>query len=54
MLKKAKLYWVLGAALVSGCATLVSNYEELYGPSKPKNRVTTADHIAAAGASNRM
>jgi len=49
MLKKAKFYWTLAVVLVSGCATFVSDYETLYGPAKPKNRVTTAHQITSAG-----
>jgi hypothetical protein len=32
-----------------GCATLVTNYEELYGPSVPRDRSMSPDEIATAG-----
>ena len=49
MLKKNLKYLILLTALLASCATLVTNYEELYGPSTPKDRVKSPDQIAAAG-----
>jgi hypothetical protein len=42
-------YLLLSAILLAGCVTLATNYEALYGPSKPKDRVMSADKIAAEG-----
>jgi len=36
MLKKNLKYLILLTALLASCATLVTNYEELYGPSTPR------------------
>ena len=49
MLKKNRYYLFLLTILLAGCATLVTNYEELYGPSAPRDRVMSAEKIAAAG-----
>ena len=49
MLKKNRYYLFLLTVLLAGCATLVTNYELLYGPSAPKDRVVSPDKIAAAG-----
>ncbi|HCU53857.1 MAG TPA: hypothetical protein DIC36_06125 [Gammaproteobacteria bacterium] len=40
---------LLGTLLLASCATLVSNYEKLYGPSTPRDRVTSAEQIASSG-----
>ena len=49
MLKKNRNFLFLLTALLASCATLVTNYEELYGPSAPRDRVRSAEQIAAAG-----
>ena len=49
VLKKNRVYLFLLTALLAGCATLVSHYESLYGPSAPRDRVLSAEQIAAAG-----
>ncbi len=49
MLKKNQNVLFLLTALLASCATLVTNYEELYGPSAPRDRVRSAEQIAAAG-----
>jgi hypothetical protein len=36
-------------ALLAGCATLVTNYEALYGPSAPRDRNMSAEKISALG-----
>jgi hypothetical protein len=41
------LYLSLFAALLAGCASVVTNYESLYGPAAPKDRILPADQIAA-------
>jgi hypothetical protein len=45
----SRVYLFLSIALLASCATLVTNYEALYGPSAPRDRVMSADQIAAAG-----
>jgi hypothetical protein len=49
MAKMNRNYLLLVTALLVSCATLVTNYEALYGPSAPKDRIMSADKIAAAG-----
>src|SRR4030042_6154890 len=49
MLKKNRYYLFLLTILLAGCATLVTNYEALYGPSAPRDRVMSPEKIAAAG-----
>lgn len=49
MATKNRNFLLLFAALLAGCVTLVSNFETLYGPSAPKDRVMPAGKIAAAG-----
>jgi hypothetical protein len=47
--KPKRTFVLLLMGLLASCATLVSNYEELYGPSAPKNRERSAEQIASAG-----
>jgi len=37
------------ALVLAGCVALGTNYEALYGPAEPKDRVMSAEAIAAAG-----
>lgn len=46
---RSRNYLFLLTVLLTACATLVSHYEELYGPSAPRDRVRSPDKIAAAG-----
>jgi len=49
MPKMNRKYSLLLTVLLAGCVTLATNYEALYGPSAPKNRVVAPDKIASAG-----
>lgn len=42
-------YLFLLTALLAGCVALATNYETLYGPSAPKDRIMSPENVAAAG-----
>ncbi len=49
MLKTNRKIILLLTVFLASCATLVSNYDALYGPAAPKDRVVSAKQIATAG-----
>ncbi|GKS59381.1 9-hexadecenoic acid cis-trans isomerase [Nitrospira sp.] len=48
-MKRYRMCVMAGLAAVMGCALLGPNYEQLYGPAAPKDRIVSSEKMAAAG-----
>ncbi len=48
-MNRRSAFHLLLVVSVSGCVTVATNYEELYGPSAPRNRLATPEQMAAPG-----
>ncbi len=49
MFGMTRQYLLVLILVLAGCVAVGTNYEALYGPAEPRDRVVSADEIAAAG-----